>query len=125
MMRCWMALKPYRLRQRGWLHQWIRSLTVTDSENLTVFIDVASISELGGLTLGRVSRSNTDTASAIVVNLQSSDTSEATVPASVVIPAGQAIANFLISAVDDTLLDGTQTVTITASLSVISAAASR
>ncbi len=85
-----------------------RQLTVTDSENLTVFIDVASISELGGLTLGRVSRSNTDTASAIVVNLQSSDTSEATVPASVVIPAGQAIANFLISAVDDTLLDGTQ-----------------
>ncbi len=99
-----MALKPYRLRPARLATSTDPQLTVTDSENLTVFIDVASISELGGLTLGRVSRSNTDTASAIVVNLQSSDTSEATVPASVVIPAGQAIANFLISAVDDTLL---------------------
>ena len=92
------------------------SLTVTDSENLTVTSDLAAISELGGLTLGRVFRSNTDTASAITVNLLSSDTTEATVPATVVIPAGQSQANFLISAVDDTLLDGTQTVTITASL---------
>ena len=92
------------------------SLDVTDSENLLVTIDVAAISELGGQAQGRVTRSNTDTASAITVNLLSSDTTEATVPATVVIPAGQSQANFLISAVDDALLDGTQTVTITASL---------
>ncbi len=62
-----------------------------------------------------MTRSNTDTGSAIVVNLQSGDTTEATVPATVVIPAGQSQASFPITAVDDALLDGTQTVTITAS----------
>jgi hypothetical protein len=49
-----------------------------------------------------------------VVNLVSGDTSEATVPASVTIPAGQASANFAVSAVDDALVDGTTNVTITA-----------
>ncbi len=81
-------------------------LDVTDSENLIVDIDVPTISEAGGQAQGRVTRSNTDTALAIIVNLQSSDTTEATVPATVVIPAGQSQASFLISAVDDTLLDG-------------------
>lgn len=48
------------------------------------------------------------------VALQSSDTSEVTVPASVVIPAGQLSARFDLTIVDDGELDGTQTATITA-----------
>ena len=49
------------------------------------------------------------------MTLTSSDTSEATVPATITIPAGQATsAPFDIDAVDDAIVDGTQTVTITA-----------
>ena len=53
---------------------------------------------------------------ALVVNLSSSDTTEATVPATVTIAAGQASATFTVAAVDDALRDGFQNVTITASV---------
>lgn len=49
------------------------------------------------------------------ITLQSSDTSEILVPASIVIPAGQTSVTVPVGAVDDNLLDGSQTVTITAS----------
>ena len=91
-----------------------RSLSVTDHETLTLTIDTASISEQAGSAVGTVSRSNTNLDQPISVQLSSSDTSEATVPASVTIPAGQAAATFTITAVDDTLLDGTQSVTVRA-----------
>ncbi|MGK0188746.1 MAG: hypothetical protein ACI9R3_004560, partial [Verrucomicrobiales bacterium] len=59
---------------------------------------------------------NTDTTNALTVTLSSGDTSEATVPASVTIAAGQLTSSaFNIDAVDDAIVDGTQTVTITAS----------
>ena len=51
----------------------------------------------------------------LVVDLASSDTTEATVPASVTITAGNTSANFNISAVNDFLADGNQSATITAS----------
>ena len=52
----------------------------------------------------------------LVVNLASSDTTEATVPATVTMAAGQSASPaFDISAVDDPLVDGTQTVAITGS----------
>ena len=50
----------------------------------------------------------------LVVLLSSSDTSEASVPASITIPGNQASASVDISAVDDALVDGSQTVSITA-----------
>ena len=50
----------------------------------------------------------------VVVNLASSDTSEATVPATVTILAGETSATFPITILDDTDLDGTQDVSITA-----------
>jgi|GEM_PF-1939125 len=50
----------------------------------------------------------------LVVTLHSSDTSEAVVPASVTIPAGQSSITFPVTLPDDAELDGTQTVTITA-----------
>ena len=89
-------------------------LDVTDSETFALTIDVASISENGGLATATVARSNTDTSLEVVVSLMSNDTSEATVPATVTIPAHQASTTFAITANDDLLLDGTQTATITA-----------
>lgn len=81
---------------------------------LSVSIVPGSISENGGSAVGTVTRSEGGTALPLTVTLTSSDTSEVTVPASVVIQAGQASANFVITAVDDSLLDGTQTAVITA-----------
>lgn len=55
------------------------------------------------------------TAAALVVNLMSNNTSEATVPLTATIPLNSAIKTFMVDAVDDLVADGTQTVTITAS----------
>jgi hypothetical protein len=51
----------------------------------------------------------------LVLDLSSSDPTAATVPPSVTITAGNTSANFAISAVDDAIIDGTQTATLTAS----------
>ena len=89
-------------------------MSVTDSETLSVTIAPPAISENGGGALGTVTRSNTNISSALTVTLSSSDTTGATVPASVTIPANQASATFIVDAVNDALLDGVQTVIVTA-----------
>ena len=83
---------------------------------LTVNVVATSVAEHAGAaaTIVTISR-NTDTTAALTVNLSSSDTSEATVPATATIPAGQSSVTVNLAAVDDTVVDGTQTVTITAS----------
>ncbi len=84
---------------------------------LVVSVDPPSISEFNGTATGTVSRSQfASVASPVVVTLQSSDPTEATVPAQVIIPAGRRSATFTITAVDDTLLDGAQTVAISGTL---------
>ena len=92
------------------------TLDVTDNEvpTLTVSIDLAEIEENGGAATGTVTR-NTPTIGDLVVTLISDDVTEASVPATVTIPTGQASATFPISGVDDPVVDGRQTVTITAS----------
>ena len=90
------------------------TVNVNDYETLTISVSADSISENAGTTTATVTRSNTDTTFEVIVNLSSDDTSEATVPATVTIPAGQASATFDINEVDDALLDGTQTVNISA-----------
>ncbi|HZL41700.1 MAG TPA: polysaccharide deacetylase family protein, partial [Verrucomicrobiae bacterium] len=50
----------------------------------------------------------------LVVDLQSSDTSEVTVPSSVILLAGQTNATFDLNIIDDSVLDGDQIATITA-----------
>lgn len=94
------------------------TLDITDNDTamLSIIIAVASVSEGAGAdaTTATVSR-NTSTSEALSVTLSSNDTSEATVPASVTIPTGQDSLTFNIDAVDDASVDGTQTVTITAS----------
>ncbi|MFO1064868.1 MAG: FG-GAP-like repeat-containing protein [Pirellulales bacterium] len=92
-------------------------LTVTDYESLTMTILSTSMSEKGGFIVGTVRRNNQDISLPLVVSLSSNDTTEATAPATVTIPANTIIATFTVLAVDDTILDGDQIVTISASSS--------
>ncbi|MCA9245846.1 MAG: hypothetical protein KDA42_01995 [Planctomycetales bacterium] len=83
---------------------------------LTVSLNDAAIGEEVGpaATTGTVTRLGS-TSGDLVVTLASSDTSEATVPATVTILDGQSTATFDVDAQDDGDIDGTQTVTISAS----------
>ena len=89
------------------------NLNVTDNEilALTVSLNAVSVSEGAGVsaTTGTVTRSG-DLGSALIVAFASNDTTEATVPGSVTIAAGQASATFAIAAIDDAVVDGTQVV---------------
>ncbi len=88
-------------------------LTVTDYEALVVELIDSEISEQGGQTQLRVTR--TDTTGQLVVRLSSDDTSEATVDATVTLADGQATSDLVdVDAQDDELLDGDQTVTLSA-----------
>ncbi|MBI2481074.1 MAG: hypothetical protein HYV60_21295, partial [Planctomycetia bacterium] len=81
-------------------------------------VAAASVAENAGATATTVTIArNTGTSGALVVNLTSSDPSEATLPATATIPAGQASVTVALAAVDDNVMDGIQTVTITASAS--------
>ena len=81
---------------------------------LALTITSASVSENGGTIEGTISR-NTSTVGDLLVVLQSSDPTEASVPATVMIPDGSISVSFTISIVDDALDDGDHTVTVTAS----------
>lgn len=90
--------------------------TLIDTEILSVSVSPSTFSEsaTNPAATGTVTRTG-DTSSALTVNLASSDTSEATVPATVEIPAGEASTTFDVTAVDDSIPDGDVLVTITAS----------
>jgi hypothetical protein len=90
--------------------------TVQDNESATLTLSLpASVSEGGANVQGTVTRSEVNT-SPVTVTLASGNPAELTVPATVVIPAGQASANFVIAAVNDTRIDGTQNVSVLASV---------
>ncbi|MEM7476340.1 MAG: Calx-beta domain-containing protein [Planctomycetota bacterium] len=89
------------------------AVTDEDSPILTMQIDESSIGENGGVSTATVTR-NTNTDSALLVSLQSSDSSEATVPSQVTIPAGFYSVEFNITGQDDLISDGTQSVQVTA-----------
>jgi hypothetical protein len=82
---------------------------------LSFTTNVNSIPEFNGSTTATVTRTNANLAQSLVVNLINGDTSELTVPASVTIPANQTSITFTITAVNDFVVDGTQTVNLTAS----------
>jgi hypothetical protein len=84
-----------------------------DGPTLTIHVNSDIISESGSTT-GTVSR-NTPATSNLVVKLDSSLTTEATVPSTVTIPVNQSSVNFSINGVPDGVGDGTKRVTITAS----------
>ncbi|WP_153559190.1 tandem-95 repeat protein, partial [Roseimaritima sediminicola] len=83
---------------------------------LTLSFADTAINENGGTTTATVTR-NTDLSEELVVYLSSGDTSEASVPATVTIPAGESEATFIVSGVDDSIRDGSQTVYISAAMS--------
>ena len=89
------------------------SITTTDDDGLEVTISASPISENGGMATGTVVRP-AGLAGDIVVQLSSSDLTEASVPASVTILDGANLATFPITAVDDSFVDGLQTSVITA-----------
>ncbi len=85
-------------------------------ERVPVYIDVRSVSEGDGTNaaVGLVGRVSSDASQPLTVQSSSTDTSEIEVPPAVTIPAGDMFAEFPIHAVDDDLVDGTQTVAILA-----------
>ncbi len=92
-------------------------VNVADHETVTLTVSKLQFLENSGVgaAVGTVTRSDIDSANALVVSLSSSDLSEVTVPSSVTIPAGQASVNFNITAVNDSDLDGPQLVSISVS----------
>ncbi len=83
---------------------------------LTLSIDPTSFYESAGVTAATatVARDGSTTEALLVV-IESSDSTEATADLTVEIPAGQVSAQFPITAVDDPWIDGNQIVTITVS----------
>jgi len=91
-------------------------LSAAPAVTLAVSVSPASFPEssVNPAATGSVSRVGS-TASDLVVTLASSDTTEATVPATVTILANQTSADFAITAVDDSFPDGNKLATLTAS----------
>ena len=91
---------------------------VTDAEQILISLNSHVLSEAADnpATLATITRSDTSSDTDLVVNLSSSDSSELTVPATVIIPANASSATFNVSVIDDQLFDGDQIVTISASV---------
>ncbi|MCB9875430.1 MAG: hypothetical protein H6821_14755 [Planctomycetaceae bacterium] len=108
-------IKRLRSPRRRW-----RGLRVESLEerallaSLTISITEASISENGGVANAIVTR-DSGTIGDLVVALASDDKGEAVVPLTVTIPDGQDAASFVITGVDEAIVDGPHKVTISAS----------
>ena len=85
-----------------------------DAPALTLSIAPGTITEGGAAAVGTVTR-NSDTSSALIVQISSSDPTRVAVPASVTIPAASTSATFPITPIDNAIADGNETVTITIS----------
>lgn len=91
-------------------------VTVSAPPSLRLRLDSATIREDAGAaaTVLTVTRSGPVLTTAETIRLSSSDRGEATLPASVVIAAGEDSVAVPVSAIDDALLDGDQRVTLSA-----------
>ena len=92
------------------------NFTAVNPNTLTVAVVLSSVLESASnpATTGTITRAGPLTSSPLTVTLTSSDTTEITVPSTVEFTANQLVASFDITAQDDSIPDGTQTVTITA-----------
>ncbi len=91
------------------------TVDVLDNEPLTLTVTPpATLSEGGAPGVGTVTLSGPCTVDTSII-LVSSDTSEASVPGIIMIPAGQSSINFQVFPVEDSIQDGAQSVTVTAS----------
>ena len=85
------------------------------SAALSLTVGTASLKETGSPTTTPLTVSRTGpTTAALTVTLSSSDTTEATLPGSVTIPAGSSSAQVTVTAAADNLIDGNQVVTLSA-----------
>ena len=91
-------------------------LTVHDNETavLTVTLPASAMEGDGVLTAAGVITASVAPVRDVAIELISSDTGEIALPSTVVLRAGQTSVAFDIAVVDDTLIDGTQTVAVTA-----------
>ena len=93
------------------------TLEVTDDDVplvLNLAVADASIAEGAGAAATTATVTRSDPRGELVINLSSSDTSEAIVPATITMADGQSTAAVNVSAVDDSDIDGTQMVTVSA-----------
>jgi hypothetical protein len=92
------------------------NVDVLDREQILLSLNVVSIGENAGAgaAILTVSRANTDIGQSILVQLSSSDTTEAKLPSQVTIPAGRTSITVGVDAVDDALFDGSQLVSLVA-----------
>ncbi len=95
------------------------NVDVLDREQILLSLNVVSIGENAGAgaAILTVSRANTDIGQSILVQLSSSDTTEAKLPSQVTIPAGLTSISVGVDAVDDALFDGSQLVSLVANSS--------
>lgn len=93
-----------------------RQLTITDDDGPTLTLSVSKKVVAEGLTPATRAtlRRNTSTNVALTVNISSSATGEALVPAAITIPVGENAASFDINTLQDGVTDGSQMVTISA-----------
>ncbi|HWN94119.1 MAG TPA: Calx-beta domain-containing protein, partial [Methylomirabilota bacterium] len=100
----------------GW-NDGTASIAVLDNETLNLVVTLPSFAyENTGVvaSAGNILLSGTLTTN-VTISLMSSDTTEATVPVSLTLLAGRTNRVFNITMIDDALVDGAQTVTVTAS----------
>lgn len=99
----------------GWTNA-TTTMQVTDNETDILALSGSFSAYEGASPTGTISLSGTMTSN-LVVTLTSTNPAQYSVPASVTIPAGQTSVTFQCNPVDDTVADGSQLVTITASAS--------
>ncbi|MFP6703489.1 MAG: hypothetical protein VB861_17200, partial [Planctomycetaceae bacterium] len=89
------------------------------SPSLSLSLAHGQIDEADGpaATSGTVTRNGADLSGPLTVSLSSSDTGEVGVPAVVSIPAGESSVGFSVASVNDSFVDGTQWVTVSATAS--------
>ncbi len=92
-------------------------MTAVAQPELTLTLNRASVVESAGADAATltIARSGPPSNNPITIQLSSNDNSEITVPATATIAPGTSSVTVPVTAVDDTLLDGSQTVTLTAS----------
>ena len=91
-----------------------RSTFVVSQPELSINIEQPEISEFGGQTVATISRRFSPLTSQLTVALNVFDPTELSTVDSVIIPRGQESVTVALLAVDDSLIDGTQTVLIEA-----------
>lgn len=90
------------------------TMLVADNETAILSLTLPAATTEGVGSVSGTLMASAAPASNITVNLSSSDTTEVQVPTSVILPAGLTSVVFTATIVDDTLIDGDQSATITA-----------